>query len=124
MTIITSLAPPRPAPPCPPGLTPPRTSLPRSKAEVICSALTHQGYDFGFVHVKAVDDTGHDRRVEMKVGGNKGAVEAVGKVPGGVGSRHVPHGTWRVSLAACSQGLHCGRGQMLGTCLHGTACQM
>lgn len=23
--------------------------------------------EFGFVHVKAVDDTGHDRRVQMKV---------------------------------------------------------
>ena len=25
------------------------------------------GYDFGFVHIKAVDDAGHDRRLDLKV---------------------------------------------------------
>lgn len=30
----------------------------------------YAGYEFGFVHVKAVDDTGHDRMVAMKVGGS------------------------------------------------------
>jgi 2,3-bisphosphoglycerate-independent phosphoglycerate mutase len=28
---------------------------------------SRKSYDFGFVHVKAVDDTGHDQRLTMKV---------------------------------------------------------
>mmetsp|Transcript_32653 Transcript_32653/g.82862 ORF Transcript_32653/g.82862 Transcript_32653/m.82862 type:complete len:503 (-) Transcript_32653:247-1755(-) len=50
-----------------PGATGFYNSAFHSKAEVICDALARGGYEFGFVHVKAVDDTGHDRRVEMKV---------------------------------------------------------
>lgn len=38
------------------------------KAKAIAEAVTTGGYSFGFLHVKAVDDTGHDRRVAMKVG--------------------------------------------------------
>ncbi|GMH33625.1 hypothetical protein BSKO_01459 [Bryopsis sp. KO-2023] len=37
-----------------------------SKAAVVCDALSHH-HDFGFLHVKAVDDTGHDRNIPMKV---------------------------------------------------------
>ena len=33
----------------------------------MCRGLTDGGYEFGFVHVKAVDDTGHDRKPQMKV---------------------------------------------------------
>jgi hypothetical protein len=28
---------------------------------------SRKSYDFGFVHLKAVDDTGHDQRLTMKV---------------------------------------------------------
>ncbi|GFH16460.1 metalloenzyme domain-containing protein, partial [Haematococcus lacustris] len=38
-----------------------------SKASTICDALTTGSAQFGFVHVKAVDDCGHDRRLQMKV---------------------------------------------------------
>lgn len=36
------------------------------KAEVIARALSSGQYDFGFLHVKAVDDAGHDRQPVMK----------------------------------------------------------
>lgn len=52
-----------------PGATGFYDSAFHSKAATICDALTKGGYEFGFVHVKAVDDTGHDRMVAMKVGG-------------------------------------------------------
>ena len=38
-----------------------------AKAEAIARALTQGGYQLGFLHVKAVDDTGHDRAVALKV---------------------------------------------------------
>uniref|UniRef100_A0AAV1V0S4 Metalloenzyme domain-containing protein n=1 Tax=Peronospora matthiolae TaxID=2874970 RepID=A0AAV1V0S4_9STRA len=38
-----------------------------SKAETALELLRSNEYDFGFVHVKAVDDAGHDRDVEKKV---------------------------------------------------------
>jgi len=38
-----------------------------SKAEAIAEALSRGGYQFGFLHVKAVDDTGHDFLLKMKV---------------------------------------------------------
>ncbi len=38
-----------------------------AKADTIAQALTEGGYSFGLLHVKAVDDTGHDRMVAMKV---------------------------------------------------------
>ncbi|KAI8467172.1 MAG: 2,3-bisphosphoglycerate-independent phosphoglycerate mutase-domain-containing protein [Monoraphidium minutum] len=37
-----------------------------SKAETACGALLSGGYDFALLHVKAVDDTGHDRMPAMK----------------------------------------------------------
>lgn len=41
-----------------------------NKSATICDAVINQGYEFGFVHVKAVDDTGHDRRLQHKVRNN------------------------------------------------------
>lgn len=38
-----------------------------SKVKAITGGLIDQGYGFGFVHIKAVDDTGHDRNWPMKV---------------------------------------------------------
>ncbi len=43
-----------------------RTQL-SAKAKAIADALIHKGYDFGFLHVKAVDDTGHDKLPMLKV---------------------------------------------------------
>jgi 2,3-bisphosphoglycerate-independent phosphoglycerate mutase len=40
-----------------------------SKAAVACAALVSGGFDFALLHVKAVDDTGHDRMLAMKVRG-------------------------------------------------------
>ena len=37
------------------------------KAETIAEALTAGQYDFGFLHIKAVDDTGHDQQPVLKV---------------------------------------------------------
>ena len=33
----------------------------------MAAALASGGYDFAFLHVKAVDDTGHDRDTVLKV---------------------------------------------------------
>lgn len=38
-----------------------------AKADTAVSTLAQGDYDFGFVHVKAVDDAGHDRDVAKKV---------------------------------------------------------
>lgn len=43
-----------------------RTCL-RSKAAALAEALSGGDYDIGFLHVKAVDDTGHDRALSLKV---------------------------------------------------------
>jgi 2,3-bisphosphoglycerate-independent phosphoglycerate mutase len=40
-----------------------------AKAATMADALINGPHGFGFLHVKAVDDTGHDRAVPMKVGG-------------------------------------------------------
>lgn len=37
------------------------------KAEKIAHALVEDDYDFGFLHIKAVDDTGHDQQPALKV---------------------------------------------------------
>ncbi len=29
--------------------------------------ITSGNYDFGFIHIKAVDDAGHDKRLDIKV---------------------------------------------------------
>lgn len=50
-----------------PGATGSYNSALHSKAATVCSALTSGDYDFGFVHVKAVDDTGHDRMMTWRV---------------------------------------------------------
>lgn len=38
-----------------------------SKAKAMCEAMTSGDYDFGMLHVKAVDDAGHDRDLQLKV---------------------------------------------------------
>ena len=38
-----------------------------AKAETLSKALASGQYDFGFLHVKAVDDTGHDQQPVLKV---------------------------------------------------------
>ena len=38
-----------------------------AKAETLAAALTSGQYDFGFLHIKAVDDTGHDQQPVLKV---------------------------------------------------------
>lgn len=38
-----------------------------AKAAAIADALARDSYDFGFLHVKAVDDTGHDKLLALKV---------------------------------------------------------
>ena len=38
-----------------------------AKAETLSNALTSGQYDFGFLHIKAVDDTGHDQQPVLKV---------------------------------------------------------
>lgn len=53
---------------CPGGTGDYRTNL-ASKAAVLARGLDPAGgdYEFGFLHVKAVDDAGHDRKVNYKV---------------------------------------------------------
>ncbi|WIA32441.1 hypothetical protein OEZ86_003263 [Tetradesmus obliquus] len=50
-----------------PGATGSYDSHFASKAAVACGALVNGGFDFALLHVKAVDDTGHDRMLAMKV---------------------------------------------------------
>lgn len=50
-----------------PGATGSYDSHLASKAAVAAGALAGGGHDFVMVHVKAVDDTGHDRMLAMKV---------------------------------------------------------
>ena len=38
-----------------------------AKAEAIANDLSAGHHDFGFLHVKAIDDTGHDRAAALKV---------------------------------------------------------
>ncbi|KAI9313094.1 phosphonopyruvate decarboxylase-like protein [Dichotomocladium elegans] len=39
----------------------------QAKADAVVDHLTSSKYDFGFLHIKAVDDAGHDRNVSLKV---------------------------------------------------------
>ena len=48
-----------------------RTHPRRRSSFKAVGALVSGGYDFALLHVKAVDDTGHDRMAAMKVGGQK-----------------------------------------------------
>lgn len=38
-----------------------------AKADAAVANITGDVYDFGFIHIKAVDDAGHDRNVSFKV---------------------------------------------------------
>lgn len=61
-----------------PLLHPPRPpQLHCRKAEAIAAALSDAGgFQFGFLHVKAVDDTGHDHLTALKVRGGAAAQQA------------------------------------------------
>lgn len=37
------------------------------KAEAICDCMINRYYNFGFLHIKGVDDAGHDRNINYKV---------------------------------------------------------
>lgn len=50
-----------------PGTTGDYRTLFHRKAEAVASALAQGPYDFAFLHVKAVDDAGHDREVGLRV---------------------------------------------------------
>jgi 2,3-diphosphopglycerate-independent phosphoglycerate mutase len=50
-----------------PGTTGDYRTLFHRKAEAVAAALTGDTYEFAFLHVKAVDDAGHDRAVDLKV---------------------------------------------------------
>jgi 2,3-bisphosphoglycerate-independent phosphoglycerate mutase len=50
-----------------PGTTGSYDSQFHKKGEAVCNAVTNGGFDFGFVHVKAVDDTGHDRLWGLRI---------------------------------------------------------
>lgn len=38
-----------------------------NKALKAIELITQDAYDFGFVHIKAIDDAGHDKNLQMKV---------------------------------------------------------
>lgn len=62
------------------------------KAEKIAEALSAGQYDFGFLHIKAVDDTGHDQQPVLKVCGH------IGLVPS---SMHNPKPAYNSASAIC-----------------------
>eukprot|EP00884_Botryococcus_braunii_P022159 jgi/Botrbrau1/8627/Bobra.0196s0021.2 len=70
-----------------------RTSF-QSKAATLAHALSHAAYNFGFLHVKAVDDTGHDRASVLKVG----YLEAVDKMV-----RQLLRRLWEAELAGAGR---------------------
>lgn len=43
-----------------------RTKL-HVKSQMMAGALLQDGHDFGFLHIKAVDDAGHDKEADLKV---------------------------------------------------------
>ncbi|KAJ4780290.1 hypothetical protein LUZ62_019874 [Rhynchospora pubera] len=84
-----------------PGATGDYRTLLTSKAKSIASALTApsqppprvfvpgeeefkpgrvEGYDFGFLHIKAIDDAGHDKATILKVRGLEAVDQAVGQL--------------------------------------------
>jgi len=38
-----------------------------NKARKAVESITKDDYDFGFLHIKAIDDAGHDKNLQMKV---------------------------------------------------------
>jgi 2,3-bisphosphoglycerate-independent phosphoglycerate mutase len=38
-----------------------------NKAEATFKALSEEHYDFAFMHIKAVDDAGHDKSLDIKI---------------------------------------------------------
>ncbi|CAM0147670.1 unnamed protein product [Urochloa decumbens] len=58
--------------------TPPRVFVP---GEDEYKAGRENGYDFGFLHIKAIDDAGHDKAVKLKVRGLEAVDRAIGFEP-------------------------------------------
>jgi 2,3-diphosphopglycerate-independent phosphoglycerate mutase len=50
-----------------PGATGDYRSNFTNKAKAMCAAIQENGYDFGFLHVKAVDDASHDANTLLKI---------------------------------------------------------
>ena len=50
-----------------------------NKLESAENLLQNEGYDFGFVHIKAIDDAGHDKNRELKIEMLEKVDEAIGK---------------------------------------------
>lgn len=38
-----------------------------NKAYKAIESITTDNYDFGFIHIKAVDDAGHDKNLDIKI---------------------------------------------------------
>ncbi|AQK40308.1 probable 2,3-bisphosphoglycerate-independent phosphoglycerate mutase [Zea mays] len=57
--------------------TPPRVFVP---GEDEYKAGKENGYDFGFLHIKAIDDAGHDKAVKLKVRGLEAVDRAFGQL--------------------------------------------
>ena len=38
-----------------------------NKAQKAIENITTDNYDFGFIHIKAVDDAGHDKNLDIKI---------------------------------------------------------
>ena len=49
------------------GATGSYDTLLNAKAKAMCEALSNREFDFGLLHVKAVDDAGHDGDTHLKV---------------------------------------------------------
>jgi hypothetical protein len=83
---------------------PPPFTLQTPKRTQVCDALVSGGYDFALLHVKAVDDTGHDRMVAMKVG--RGALGGSGWGGCSPGTGHDRMVAMRVGQRALGSRLH------------------
>uniref|UniRef100_A0A0D9XZZ2 Metalloenzyme domain-containing protein n=1 Tax=Leersia perrieri TaxID=77586 RepID=A0A0D9XZZ2_9ORYZ len=57
--------------------TPPRVFVP---GEDEYKSGKENGYDFGFLHIKAIDDAGHDKAVKLKVLGLEAVDRAIGQL--------------------------------------------
>ncbi|GLJ29388.1 hypothetical protein SUGI_0579470 [Cryptomeria japonica] len=50
------------------------------KSNEDCKLGRSEGYDFGFLHIKAIDDTGHHRATMLKVKAFEAADKAIGQL--------------------------------------------
>ena len=63
------------------------------------------GYDFGFVHVKAVDDAGHDKEPDIKVAQLEKTDRAIRKLVDMIGS-HIAESEENLEVILCVTGDH------------------